>query len=199
VSVWQLTPDRADEAVDVLHEVFPDFPGSTVLDPTEERQIARVMHRRTVESGLAIGRVDMWGVPPVGVAVWLRRPAIGEPELPAPPRPSLRTLLPNEVVEPLERFETTMQRLRATSRPDRHLYLDMLGVLAAHRRQGIATALLAAGHTWAVELGLPIALDTDTDENVAFYEQRGYVVTARERLPDSGRDLVAMRRPGGAC
>lgn len=69
----------------------------------------------------------------------------------------------------------------------------MLGVLAAHRRNGIATALLEEGHAWADELGLPVALETDTDENVAFYERRGYVVTAREPLPDSDRDLVAMR------
>ena len=66
-----------------------------------------------------------------------------------------------------------MHRLRAISRPDAHVYLDMIGVLAAHRRQGIATALLEAGHAWADGLGLPVALDTDTEENVAFYTRRG--------------------------
>jgi GNAT superfamily N-acetyltransferase len=194
VRVWTLPPDRAAEAADVLLEVFPDFPGSRALDAANERRIARLLHERTIESGLAIGRVDAWGDPPVGVAVWLQRPALEEPEPPRPPRPSLREVLPAEVVEALARFDTTMQRLRAISRPDRHVYLDLIGVLSAHRRRGIATALLEAGHAWADHLGLPVALDTDTNENVAFYEHRGYTVMGRERLLDSDRDLVAMRR-----
>jgi GNAT superfamily N-acetyltransferase len=70
----------------------------------------------------------------------------------------------------------------------------MIGVLPLHRRKGIATALLEAGHTRADDLGLPVALDTDTQENVAFYARRGYEVLARERLPDTGGELVAMRR-----
>jgi GNAT superfamily N-acetyltransferase len=195
MSVRRLSPDRAASAVKVLMEVFPDFPGSNRLGATEERRIARIIHERTVESGLAIGRIDAWADPPVGVAVWLRRPALDEPEQPRPPRPRLRDLLPPDVLDALERFDATMQRLRAISRPDAHVYLDMLGVLPLHRRQGIATALMEAGHAWVDDLGLPVALDTDNEENVAFYARRGYAVMARERLPDSGRELVAMRRP----
>lgn len=194
VSVWSVSPDRAAEAVEVLLDVFPDVPGSDRLGATEERRIARLIHQRTVESGLAIGRIDAYGDPPLGVAVWLRRPALGEPEPPRTPRPHLRDLLPPEVVLGLERFDATLQRLHAISRPDAHVYLDMIGVLAVHRRQGIATALMEAGHAWADDLGLPVALDTDTEENVAFYARRGYEVIARERLSDSGRELVAMRR-----
>ncbi len=52
------------------------------------------------------------------------------------------------------------------------------------------------GDGWADDLGLPVALDTDTDENVAFYERRGYEVIARKRLADTDQDLVAMRRRG---
>jgi GNAT superfamily N-acetyltransferase len=194
MSVWRLSPDRATEAVEVLLEVFADFPGSNRLAASEERRIARLLHQRTVESGMAIGRVDAWGDPPVGVAVWLRRPALDAPEPPRPPRQRLRDLLPAEVVDALERFDASMRRLRAISRPDEHVYLDMIGVLPVHRRKGIATALLEAGHAWADDFGLPVALDTDTDENVAFYARRGYEVMARERLPDSGGELVAMRR-----
>lgn len=196
--VWPLPADRAAEAVDLLLEVFPDFPGSHALDPADERRVARLLHERTIESALVSGRVDVWGDPPLGIAVWLRRPALHEPEPPVPPRPSLRTVLPAEVIGPLTRFDAAMRRLRAISRRDRHLYLDMLGVVPTHRRNGIATALLEAGHAWADDLGLPVALDTDSDENVAFYEGRGYVAVAREPLPDTDRDLVAMRWGGAA-
>jgi GNAT superfamily N-acetyltransferase len=199
VSAWRLSPDRAAQAVKLLLELFPHFPGSNRLEATEERRIARLLHERTVESGLALGRIDAWADPPVGVAVWLRRPALDDPEPPRTPRQRLHDLLPPDVVEALERFNATMQRLRALSRPDAHVYLDMIGVLPVHRRQGIATALMEAGHTWADDLGLPVALDTDTEENVAFYTLRGYEIMGRERIPDSGRELVAMRRgPPGA-
>ena len=56
----------------------------------------------------------------------------------------------------------------------RHAYLDSIGVLPDHRRRGIATRLLAAGHAWADGAGLPCALDTVTDENVEFCQRRGY-------------------------
>jgi ribosomal protein S18 acetylase RimI-like enzyme len=194
MTIWTLPPERAAEAVDILLAVFPDFPGSNTLDPAEERRVARLLHARTVDSGFAAGRVDVRGDPPVGVAVWLRRPALAEPEPHRPPRASLGDVIPAEVIGPLRRFEAAMKRLRAVSRPDRHVYLDMLGVLRAHRRQGIATSLLDAGHAWADGLGLPVALDTDTDANVAFYQRRGYEVVARARLPGSDHDLVAMRR-----
>jgi GNAT superfamily N-acetyltransferase len=70
----------------------------------------------------------------------------------------------------------------------------LIGVLPPHRRRGIATALTEAGHVWADDLGLPVPLDTDTEENVAFYTRRGYEVMARDRLPDSARELNAMCR-----
>ena len=47
VSVWRLSPDRAAEAVELLLEVFPDFPGSNLLGAEEERRIARLLHERT--------------------------------------------------------------------------------------------------------------------------------------------------------
>jgi hypothetical protein len=67
-------------SAEVLLEVFPDFPGSSRLSAPEERRTARLIHERTVASGLAIGRIDAWGEPPVGVAVCLRRSGLDEPE-----------------------------------------------------------------------------------------------------------------------
>ena len=195
MGIWSLSPDRTGDAIGVLCAVFPDFPGSEELAPAERRRVAAILHGRTVQAGFQWGRIDAWYDPIAGMAVWLARPALVDT---TPPQPTsgkrLADLLGPGIVARLEAFDAVMQRLRAVARPDRHVYLDQLGVLRAHRHQGIATALLVAGHAWADGMGLPCALDTDTDENVAFYERRGYRVVARERLPDSGRDLVAMRR-----
>lgn len=191
---WRLSADRLDAAVDVLCEIFPDFPGSDALSPDERRRISLLLHARTVTAGLADGRVDAWGDPIVGIAVWLRRPALADPAPSAHARRSgqLDEILGPGVVRELAAFDDVLQRLRAVARPDRHAYLDMLGVLPAHRRTGIATALMGIGHAWADAIGLPCALDTDTAENVDFYRRRGYRVIAREQLPD--REVVAMRR-----
>ena len=190
-----LASDAADEVVGVLLRVFPEFPGSQAVGADDRSRIAALLHRRTVEAALRVGQIYGCGDPIVGVAVWLPRPPITETEpSPRPPGPSLREQLPDSVIEALGWFDVAMQRLRAVSRPDRHMYLDMLGVLPGHRRRGIATALMDAGHAWADGLGLPCALDTTSEDNVAFYERRNYRVMARERLSGAGYDLVAMRR-----
>jgi len=197
---WRLGPDRAAEAAEVLCRVFPEFPGSDALEPAERGRVGALLHSRTIEAGLARGRIDVWGDPIVGVAVWMLRPALHDPAPSRPPRaggPRLSDLVSSDVMARLEAFDAVLQRLHAIARPDRHVYLDMLGVLSEQRRRGIATALMAAGHAWADGIGLPCALDTDTTENVAFYGRHGYRVVARERLPDSNRDLVAMRRDLG--
>ena len=194
---WELSSDRAAEAVEILCRVFSEFPGSDALAPYERRRVAELLHSRTIAAGLTDGRVDAWGDPIVGVAVWLVRPALAQAASPNSRRASrdpLAGLVSAGVLAELRAFDAVMQRLRAIARPDRHVYLDVIGVLPAYRRRGIATALMAAGHRWATGLGLPCALDTDTSENVTFYEGLGYRVRGRERIPGSDRELVAMRR-----
>jgi GNAT superfamily N-acetyltransferase len=200
---WSLTADRADEAAEALARAFaPHDPLRTYLapDPADGPRVNAVMFRLSIAAGLADGRVDVWGDPIVGVAIWLPRPAIGEGALlPAPPVPGAYEEFGPEVVERIGRVREVMQRLRAIARPDRHVYLDEVGVIPEHQRHGVATALLEAGHDWANTLGLPCALDADVEANVAFYRGRGYEVIARERVPESVLTITAMRRPFGGA
>jgi GNAT superfamily N-acetyltransferase len=198
---WSLTHDRADEAAEVLARAFAGHdPLRTYLapDPTDGQRVNAVMFRLSIAAGLADGRVDVWGDPIIGVAVWLPRPAIGDASLsPTAPVPGVYDDFGPDIVERIGRVREVMQRLRARARPDRHVYLDEVGVVPERQRQGIATALLDAGHDWADGLGLPCALDADVDANVAFYRGRGYEVIARERVPESELTITAMRRPLG--
>jgi GNAT superfamily N-acetyltransferase len=195
---WALTADRADEAADVLARAFaPDDALRQYLapDPVERSRLSAMMFRRSIEAAMHDGRVDGWGDPIVGVAVWLPRPAIDGAGTPSPGAGlSVYDDFGTAVVERVARVREVAHRLRAIARPDRHVYLDEIGVVPEHQRRGIATALLEAGHAWAEAQGLPCALEADVDANVAFYRGRGYEVLASERVPGSDLVISAMRR-----
>jgi ribosomal protein S18 acetylase RimI-like enzyme len=197
VSRWTLTPDRASEAADILVRAFaPNDPLREFLapDPDERERLSAMMFQRSIAGGLSSGRVDAWGDPIVGIAIWLPRPAMADDETPKAAVSSAYQEFGPEVVERVTRVRAVVDRLRAIARPDRHAYLDEIGILPEHQRKGIATALLEAGHAWADAQSLPCALEAEVDANIAFYRGRGYEVLAIERVPDSNLVFTAMRR-----
>ena len=197
MSRWTLAPERSEEAVAALVRAFaPNDPLRAYLapDPAERERLSTMMFRRSVDTGLAEGRVDAWGDPIVGVAIWLPRPPVEQQGGSAPIGPSPYDEFGPNVVERARQVREVIQRLRVLARPDRHIYLDEIGVVPEHQRRGIASALLEAGHAWADDLGLPCALEATADATIAFYRGRGYAVIASERVPDSGLTITTMRR-----
>jgi GNAT superfamily N-acetyltransferase len=197
--IIEVTRDRIPEASDALALAMLDAGDGEYLvpDPGERLSVSRGLFADLIERALEEGRVDAWGDPIVGVAVWLVRPAVAAPDPASPPqapspRPGAR-LGPDAAVR-AERFAAVIRELRVRARPDRHAYLDSIGVLPAHRGRGIATQLLEVGHAWADALGLPCSLETLKAENVEFYERRGYRIVATAPLPDSDFIVTAMRR-----
>lgn len=189
------------EAAEVLAQVMQDEPeGRFILpDPTERLAIQRAGYLALLEWAVEEGRVDAWGDPIVAVAVWLRRPAIGGPPRPRPEARPAGPAYPPDAVERRDRFAAVMQQLRAIARPEPHAYLDTLATLVGHRRQGIASTLLEAGHAWADAERLPCALDALTDENVSYYGRRRYRVVAAADVPGSELRITAMRRDLGSA
>lgn len=187
--------DRVAEAADVLARAMVDEPSSRWLLPDRDEFLT--VHRRFFEGLIQLaldeGRVDGWGDPIAGVAVWLHRPALVRGQR---TQPSLggASPFPTHATERVERFAKVIRRLRECARPDEHAYLDTIAVLPEFRRRGIATSLLERGHAWADGMGLPCALETETAENVAFYARRGYVVVDELPLPGSGLTVTSMRR-----
>jgi GNAT superfamily N-acetyltransferase len=187
--------DRVAEAAEVLAQAMVDEPLSRWLLPDRDEFLAvhYDLFVELIRLAFAEGRVDTWGDPIVGVAVWLRRPAV------VPGRRSVPSLggagaFPAHAVERVERFAAVLRHLRERARPDEHAYLDTIAVLPESRRRGIGTGLLDMGHAWADGEGLPCALETDTSRNVAFYTRRGYAVVAELPLPGSGLTVTSMRR-----
>ena len=163
-------------------------------DPAEFLDVYEQIFIRTMMRAMDEGRVDAWGDPFVGVAVWLEQPVIDVES----PRSQAASGSPPILSEPaaarVEEFGKLLQRMRRLARPDHHVYLDAIGVLPDHRRRGVATGLLGAGFAWADSRGLPCSLDTLDPDNATFYRRRGFEVVAVQPLPGSDLTFTAMRR-----
>lgn len=74
-----------------------------------------------------------------------------------------------------------------------HWYLDTIATAPEYHRRGLGGALL--DHDLAVRdaAGDVCALDTHTDENISFYERRGFEVTGEGPLSDDLRVYMMVR------
>ncbi len=192
-----ITADRIPEAAATLSRAMLDEPGGRWLLPDEDEFLAfhEQIYLAIMTRAMDVGRVDGWGDPLVAVALYLERPPIDEPSPPdAPDSPQLPPI-PEHAVPRIQEADRLIQLMRRRARPDRHVYLDSIGVLPTHRRRGIATALLEGVVAWADDKGLPVSLDTLDPGNVAFYGRLGFEIVATETVADSGLTVTSMRRP----
>ena len=96
-----------------------------------------------------------------------------------------------------ERFLREMKQIDQLHRrimPKPHWYLWALGVAPEHQGQGIGGDLLSPTLVQAQEMGLPCYLETETEDNVAFYTKRGFEVAYEAELSESGFRLWFMTR-----
>jgi GNAT superfamily N-acetyltransferase len=90
------------------------------------------------------------------------------------------------------RIPALFRHLRATAAVSPHppggmLYIDALATAPAHRRRGVARALLAEADRMAAEAGLAgVALDTGIENRAAraLYEHSGFVTRGLRPAPD---------------
>jgi len=196
VEVVAVAGPRIPEAAAALAEAMLDEPVGRWLfpDPAEFLDVYKPAFVSTMMRAMDEGRVDVWGDPFVGVAVWLERPVMGEESPSVQPASDPPLILTEHAAARREELNKLLQRMRRLTRPDHHLYLDAIGVLPDHRRRGVATSLLGAGVAWADSRGLPCSLDTLDQDNAAFYRRRGFQVVASEPLAGSDLTFTAMRR-----
>jgi ribosomal protein S18 acetylase RimI-like enzyme len=82
------------------------------------------------------------------------------------------------------------------SRPHKaHWYLSFLGTVPDRQGNGIGTALLRAVLSHCDEKQLTAHLITATEENVAYYEHRGFRVTQTSELPHGPSAWSMTRQP----
>ncbi len=193
--------DRVPETARTLTEAMIDEPLGGYLLPDRDEYFATFgrIYSNTVARALTSGRVDAWGDPIVGAAVWLSRPALEEEPTQSDSLAVMKRSQPSKPFPPhaAERFEAVaavLSELRQRARSDRHAYLDSVGVLPGHRRRGIASTLLDAGHAWAESEGLPCALETFDADNIDFYKRHSYEIVTTAPIPGTNLQATAMRR-----
>ena len=92
-----------------------------------------------------------------------------------------------KVMQPLDRLHRRLM-------PGQHWYLWAFGVEPASQGQGIGGALLAPILARADAERVPCYLETETEENVAFYRRRGFEVAEEARFLEGRVTIWAMRR-----
>lgn len=83
--------------------------------------------------------------------------------------------------------------------PNPHWYLSAVGVSPQRQGEGLGSALVRSGLSRADNDKVPVYLETETEDNVGFYEHRGFHVV--EQINVAGLDLrmwLMTRPPPGA-
>jgi GNAT superfamily N-acetyltransferase len=190
------------QASAVLNRAFHDDPLSVYIFPDESER-ARCLGRQwhaLVAYGQLFGHV--YTTPSLaGVACWL------------PPGKAtasfwslLRTgfALPRSLLamrgEGRRRFFAVLSHeedVHGRLLPQPHWYLGALAVEPARQRQGVGSRLLQPVLALADAEGCPCYLETQSVENVRFYERLGFRVAHEGQVPGHPLTLWALIRPAG--
>lgn len=195
----RLASSQKQQAVEVLVRAFVDDAGYEYVSPdvAESLRSQRRLWPALLGHGLLYGEV--YTTPDLGgVACWL---APGKTEINL--WRALRTgfALPRAVLgfgkEGRRRFGDLMNYDNDVHRrllPGPHWYLGALGVDPARQGRGIGGALLQPILARAEAEGLPCYLEAINEENVRFYEKRGFTVVHEGEVPGHPIRMWAMVR-----
>jgi ribosomal protein S18 acetylase RimI-like enzyme len=194
VDVVRLPTERLGEASALLARAFHDDPAWSWVLPNARRRAALLPW--LFQTGFEVADAEVWTTRDdlLGVARWLP---------PGQPHVHLAAMLRALVATPLRVREATnrffaygraVETMRARAVHEPHWYLAGIGVDPPYQGRGIGSALLAKGTDAADAAGLPCALLTNSESNLAFYGKRGFEVVLEGRTPDDGPRAWMMRR-----
>jgi len=199
VDVRPATRDDIDACASVLATAFQEDPGTIRFEPDHARRAAilPLFFRTIVAASLAEdGDLVVAGDPVEGVAIWFGPDQHG-PSPDAMGASGFGDVLEAAGPDASQRLlamvgELDAQHERLTD--GRHLRLDFLGVSPTSQGSGIGSALIEHGHRRADDLRIPCYLDTFTQENVRYYQHRGYEL-ADEFTVGDGIPVYGLLRP----
>ena len=160
----------------VMRWLFPDdevFRDGTVM---------RDFFRRLVTHGHSYVTPDI-----VAFAMWIPP---GRPEVEV--EPTSTEMPPPEL---LAKFVALRSGLAENTPDETHWYLQMVGTHPDWQRQGIGSRMIGEGIERARTDGLPVYLETETAENVAYYRHLGFEVRTEWDVAEGGPHMWGMLHP----
>lgn len=201
MTVYSIQPQDRDRAGAVLDLAFRDDPVFTAIftDATPEQRLA--FFTTPVHFSSKYGRVIAPSDQLEGVAAWL--PAkyadmklihmLMSGTLWMGMRMGMKVSQKLATVfKPVEDFRKNQMRERD------YLYLLIIGVAPQFQGQGFGGRLLDALLADSEQSGLPIYLETETENNVSLYEHHGFEVLDKLTLPIIDLPMWLMIRETGA-
>lgn len=201
VAVRRATRDDIDACATVLAHAFHDDPGTVLYEPDRPRRAELLprFFRTFVAAALdEDGDLVVAGEPINGIASWFG-PERHAPSPDAMGANGFGNVLDVSGPEASQRLLAMVGELEAQHErltDGTHLRLEFFGVDPAAQGSGIGSALIEHGHRRADEMGVPCYLETFTEENVRFYEHRGYELAGEFTVGD-GIPVYGMIRPPG--
>jgi ribosomal protein S18 acetylase RimI-like enzyme len=198
----RLASSQREQAVAVLTRAFQEDPMYSYLFPDLDERIRSLgrLWNGVVRYSLVYGEVYTTPVL-VGVACWLSpgntrvttwRTARTGFEL---QRAVLR--FNREARRRVLELLTYTDQIHSQVMTRSHWYLMALGVEPTRQRQGLGSRLLQPVLARADRDGIPCYLETETEQNVAFYQKYGFQIAYEGEVADAGLTLWTMvREPG---
>ena len=187
-------PERIEAASAMLARAFQDDPAWEWVVPSAERRAALLPWLFRVNFEVTEAEVWVTDGDLDGCARWLPP---GRPEIHIGPMLRALVATPIRVREGTSRFLAygrAVEAMRASAVPEPHWYLAGIGVEPGRRRNGIGSALMQPGFEASARDGVPCALLTNSEANLAFYEGHGFEVVREGQTPDDGPRAWMMRR-----
>jgi len=193
-----LRGEALDQATDVAVRAFDDDPFFSYLFPQparRHRSVGRLHHTVMVHlAQLAVTRSAVLDGKVVGVALW-----VGPGKWPYPPLIQLRQLygamysfLPD--VGALVRAGKVLRAVEQAHPRIPQWYLQLLMVDPVVQRQGIGGLLQVSTLEACDRDGLPAWVETQKEENLAYYGRFGFEVVHQHHTVADGPSMWSLRR-----
>lgn len=101
-------------------------------------------------------------------------------------RNAMKKLTSDERKMRLRLFEELDRLEKDIKVPSPHIYADFLGVAKKHQHQGRGKRLMSYICSYADQVGLPLMLFTNTDDDVKFYQSLGFKIIGETSSKEFG-------------
>ncbi|MBD3197064.1 MAG: GNAT family N-acetyltransferase [Candidatus Lokiarchaeota archaeon] len=196
--IIDLPKTRLDEAIAVACRAFFDYPTTTLMLPDQDERKEKIKYGfiPTFRYGIKYGIVHATSPNLEGIAIWLPPEKVHISAWSMLRLGGFRAFRKSglKVMKrgmPLFRY---MGPAHERNAPEKHWYLQTLAVDPIYQKKGYGGILIQKMCELIDEQKLPVYLETNTEENVGFYQKYGFEVVEHLILPETDVPFWCMLR-----